>query len=72
MYAVGFGLFSFGKGVYGFLTGCQVRALRVLRKIFLFPSFFGRAYFIAKKLDSPQPYTLIAYENKTPDPTDDA
>ncbi|KAA6329764.1 hypothetical protein EZS27_021450, partial [termite gut metagenome] len=28
--------------------------------------------FYRQKLDSPKPYTGIAYENKTPDPTDDA
>jgi hypothetical protein len=27
-----------GKGVYGFLTGCKGQALRVFEKIFLFPS----------------------------------
>jgi hypothetical protein len=37
-----------GKGAYGFFTGCKGQALRVLQKIFLFPSYFGRAYFLQK------------------------
>jgi hypothetical protein len=40
-------MLSYGKGVYGFLTGSKGQALRVLQKIFpAFSSFFGREYFL--------------------------
>jgi hypothetical protein len=40
-------MLSYGKGVYGFLTGSKGQALRVLHKIFLaVSSFFGREYFL--------------------------
>jgi hypothetical protein len=44
-----------GKGVYGFLTGCQGQALRVLQKISTPAGSIFR-----KNLDSLKPYTIVA------------
>jgi hypothetical protein len=58
---------SYGKGVYGFLTGCKGQALRVLQKIFLaFSSFFGREYFIAKTLTALNPTPLLPMKHTRP------
>jgi hypothetical protein len=47
-----------GKGVYGFLTGSQGQALRVLQKISTPAQASGSIF--RKNLDSPKPYTLVA------------
>jgi hypothetical protein len=52
------GLLFKGKGAYGFLTGCQVQALRVLQKISTPAQAPGSIF--RKKPDSPKPYTVIA------------
>jgi hypothetical protein len=51
----------------------KIRALRVLLKIFLFPSFFRRAYFKQKILSISLSLTFCRqYETKTADLTDAA
>jgi hypothetical protein len=47
-----------GKGVYGFLTGRQGQALRVLQKISTPSQATGSIF--CKNPDSPKPYTIIA------------
>ncbi len=62
-------LYSLGKGVYGFQTGSKVRACGCHKNSSSFPS--GERNFCAK-LDNPKPFTVLAYETKMTDPTDDA
>jgi hypothetical protein len=61
-------MLSYGKGVYGFLTGCKGQALRVIKKNlplsrrqFIFLRLRASVFFLIN-LDSPKPYTIVAYE----------
>ena len=62
-------MLSYGKGVYGFFTGSQVQACGFAKNL---PLSLRASVFVRKKPDSPKPYTVIAYETKMTDPTDDA
>jgi len=62
-------LLSGGKGVYVFFTGSQVQACGFAKNL---PLSLQASVFVRKKPDSPKPYTMIAYETKVTDPTDDA
>jgi hypothetical protein len=50
-------VYSSGKGVYGFLTGCQVRGAGSFdEKSSSFP--YWASVFVRKKLDTPKAYTV--------------
>lgn len=46
-------MFSYGKGAYGFLTGCQGQALRVFKKIFYVVIQTERVLFFISTKDIP-------------------
>ena len=52
------------ESIFVFLTPSQVQALRFERKIFLFPSCFGRAYLFVKNRTTAEHYFLIAPETR--------